>query len=144
KKKNFKARKRKRFVESIEEERREEGGAEAEAVVLQLPPTDGSPWIGVSAPDFGQRYYLRLRKFPVIGSSRRATSTKSWDRLNCLNSRPIGEILESAHHELQSHMEERSMEMEELCNSIISPVAQTQLWVEKYAPRTFVDLVSDD
>lgn len=48
-------------MKSVEEEHHDEADVEVnstEGAVLQYPPSDGSPWIGVSAPNFGQRYAL--------------------------------------------------------------------------------------
>uniref|UniRef100_A0A915BIB3 Chromosome transmission fidelity protein 18-like protein n=3 Tax=Parascaris univalens TaxID=6257 RepID=A0A915BIB3_PARUN len=138
------ARKRKRLMKNVGEEHHDEVDVEmnsTEGAVLQYPPSDGSPWIGVSAPNFGQRYYIRLRT-ESSNERKQRISAIGWG--GHLNSRPIHEILETAHEELRRQQENQEMEVDTATSDSMASSAHTQLWVEKYAPRSFVDLISDD
>ncbi|VDK18603.1 unnamed protein product [Anisakis simplex] len=157
------ARKRRRMNANLEanqeDDENEKENHQNRVDVMLYPPTDGSPWIGVSAPDYGQRYYLRLRNVSSSSLLRHRTSdrhsstasTSKHSNPTQLNSRPIDAILESARLELQSRLEAKQacdrMEFEPYPMETIlsSPnCADSELWVDKYAPKTYVDLISDE
>lgn len=105
----------------------------------------GNRLLGSASLETLCRYYIRLRK-KLSNESKQRMSTIGWDSAarSHLNSRPIDEILEAAREELRRQQENLAMEVDTAMSDSVSSSAHTQLWVEKYAPRSFVDLISDD
>lgn len=102
--------------------------------ILKFPPIDGTPWITISSVDCSRRFYLRLKK----------SHTKQHGR-GCEKARfeQSSSIVLKARESLDNDYADRSKLTDNL-PVINTEAGHEKLWVDKYAPHTFADLVSDD
>ncbi|VDN51833.1 unnamed protein product [Dracunculus medinensis] len=99
-------------------------------LILRFPPIDGCPWIGISSSDNNQRFYVRKRR-------KNCGDIKSLLQKYSLNSKPIEEIVASAvtRSESDGLMSDRyEIDIEN----------KGLLWVDKYTPRSYIELLSDE
>ncbi|KAL3982875.1 ATPase associated with various cellular activities (AAA) family protein [Acanthocheilonema viteae] len=130
------ARKRRRLIDlqkDAEETEQNISTKPKKSEILLYPPTDGTPWIGFTAPTVLQRFYILLRdvKQPVDNDSidkLRSDALKFGFTEKVLNSGIDVEVPDVIPEGLEEE----------------SSFTHDKLWVEKYAPRTYTDLISDE
>ncbi|KAK6111257.1 ATPase associated with various cellular activities (AAA) family protein [Brugia pahangi] len=129
------ARKRRRLTDLQTDEKTEQnvslGSKKSE--VLLYPPRSGAPWIGFTDPTELQRFYIVLR------SAEQTVHNGGGDksRIGTLKFGFTEKVLNSGFDfEVPSIVSEDTEEG--------SAFIQDNLWVEKYAPHTYADLISDE
>ncbi|VDO44016.1 unnamed protein product, partial [Brugia timori] len=129
------ARKRRRLTDLQTDEKTEQnvslGSKKSE--VLLYPPRGGAPWIGFTDPTELQRFYIVLR------SAEQTVHNGGGDksRIGTLKFGFTEKVLNSGFDfEVSSIVSEDTEEG--------SAFIQDNLWVEKYAPHTYADLISDE
>ncbi|KAF1757927.1 hypothetical protein GCK72_014384 [Caenorhabditis remanei] len=121
--------------------------------VMKNPPTDGSPWIGVSDVLRGQRFYIRTFRedrssVPLVEA---ITQQATRSRVGYRAFQAICEEAENIRKEKEqncvkqqelefSRMLEESSELETMTTSHV----ESSLWVDKYKAKNFSDLLSDN
>ncbi|CAG9536027.1 unnamed protein product [Cercopithifilaria johnstoni] len=100
--------------------------------VLLYPPSDGAPWIGFTDPTILQRFYIMLR------SAEQTVDNHSNDKLrsDALKFGFTEKVLNSG-----IDFEVPDVVPEGLEGSAF---IHDKLWVDKYAPHTYADLISDE
>uniref|UniRef100_A0A8R1TTS9 AAA domain-containing protein n=1 Tax=Onchocerca volvulus TaxID=6282 RepID=A0A8R1TTS9_ONCVO len=117
-----------------EEEAKQSTSAKSrKSEVLLYPPYDGTPWIGFTAPTILQRFYIMLR------SAEQTVDKHSSDKLrsDAMKFGYTEKVLNSGIAFEVSDIVPKDVEAE-------SAIIQNKLWVEKYAPHTYADLISDE
>ncbi|KAM3725423.1 Chromosome transmission fidelity protein [Dirofilaria immitis] len=102
--------------------------------VLLYPPCGDTPWIGFTAPTVLQRFYITLR------SAEQSVDNHNSDKLrsDTLKFGFTEKVLNSGIIFEGPDIVPEDIEEEE------SAFIQNKLWVEKYAPHTYADLISDE
>ncbi|MFH4974686.1 hypothetical protein AB6A40_001395 [Gnathostoma spinigerum] len=112
------------------------------SVIFRLPPTDGSSWIGFNSVE-GERLYLKLLK---SGQEKKLVEREVKRKpKQFLNSQPM-ELLLSEADQLKTCRLEGNADKDGLIASCAHADhrIESALWVDKYAPKTFTDLLTDD
>ncbi|VDK85332.1 unnamed protein product [Litomosoides sigmodontis] len=101
--------------------------------VFLYPPSGGTPWIGFTAPTILQRFYIMLRSTEQTIGERNSDKLRS-DALNfdytkkVLNSGLDFEVPDTVPEDFEEEY----------------ALVHDKLWVDKYAPHTYTDLISDE
>ncbi|KAK6750016.1 hypothetical protein RB195_002174 [Necator americanus] len=118
---------------------------EKENQVMETPPIDGSAWLGVNSDENDERFYIRYRKQSHI--PRKATALANEVRSEILNKQL--QKLEAEIDAVRAKkrlLAEREGQHVEAAQPEVEDEGRTgsSMWVNKYAPRVYTDLLSDD
>lgn len=121
--------------------------------VMRIPPTDGSPWIGLSDVIKGQRFYIRTFRdsrsaMPLVESiTQQSTRSRVGYRAFqtvCQEAEDLRKLKE------QNRITEQELQFTQMLtetrpvDEIISAVhSESSLWVDKYKANNFSELLSD-
>ncbi|KAK5964392.1 AAA domain-containing protein [Trichostrongylus colubriformis] len=117
---------------------------EKEKQILESPPVDGSSWIGVNSDDRHERFYIRYLRQPRVPRAANVGSNEvraeileeQWKRIKA----EIEAVRENKARMVANRQERQNLE--EVHANIITN--DSSIWVNKYAPQNYVDLLSDD
>ncbi|EYB93895.1 hypothetical protein Y032_0177g572 [Ancylostoma ceylanicum] len=118
--------------------------SEREKQIMETPPIDGSAWLGVNSDGNDERFYIRyLRKSNIPrAANARANELRSeilgkqWQKLQL----EIDAVRANKTRLLAEREERRIASSDE----IEEPANGSSMWVNKYSPRVYTDLLSDD
>ncbi|KAJ1352870.1 hypothetical protein KIN20_009359 [Parelaphostrongylus tenuis] len=128
----------------ISEDHRTDSDAVEKNQIMSTPPIDGSKWIGVNSDDNHQRFYIR---YIWKSSAQKAPNTRSNEvRAEILNqqSKRIREEIEAVRENKIQMMTERQGRPSPPVFDLYHSADDSSLWVKKYSPRFYTDLLSDD
>lgn len=114
-----------------------------ECKLLELPPMDGYGWYGISSSDGSVRRYVSVR-------SRRMRTMHQLSKDDFENNEKNGTAseLESYYEMLNQIEEERNLEKIDTnsmeCDIPGSSGRNGAIWTQKYAPKNFLDLLTND
>ncbi|VDM71581.1 unnamed protein product [Strongylus vulgaris] len=111
---------------------------------MDTPPIDGSAWLGVNSNENDERFYIRYLKQSRVprAANERANVVraeilnKQWQNL-----RADIEAVRANKLRLMAEREERRCNPAEI---VEEPMNESSMWVNKYTPRLYTDLLSDD
>uniref|UniRef100_A0AC35G7J2 AAA+ ATPase domain-containing protein n=1 Tax=Panagrolaimus sp. PS1159 TaxID=55785 RepID=A0AC35G7J2_9BILA len=101
--------------------------------LLRYPPLRGGEWMGISCPDSNDRRYLTMNVNEV---------KKNREKLSLQNSN----IKRTIHRLLLDYVPKKLTEDHSLQSSTVSTASAGthKLWIDKYAPKSFFDLLTQD
>ncbi|KAJ4722941.1 chromosome transmission fidelity protein 18-like [Melia azedarach] len=142
--------KRTRIVDDVDEdwlrysppqEREDSGVAVEEKFVSRYASEIDGDFLPVTAPSGGDRVYVKICR--IVGEDRgKKLDIKS--RSNGLTSEPINVLLQKVEQETFTKALNSSSEGQTVESLSGKPLVHEQLWVDKYAPNSFTELLSDE
>ncbi|VDM97469.1 unnamed protein product [Thelazia callipaeda] len=131
----FHARKRRRLTDLgvDEEEAANNISKPKEGGVTQYPPSGDVPWIGFTDPSLLHRYYIKLR---TVGQTVDVSNDETYT-----DSLKLGFTEKVLNAGLDFGVSD-SVYSEDINNR--PSFSEDNLWVEKYAPNSYADLISDE
>ncbi|XGW29749.1 hypothetical protein V3C99_009079 [Haemonchus contortus] len=117
---------------------------EKEKQIMESPPIDGSSWIGINSDDRHERFYIRYIRQPRIPRAANAGSNEIRAEILNQQAQRIKAEIEAVRENkarMMTNRQERE-NLDEVHADIITN--ESSVWVNKYAPRTYLDLLSDD
>uniref|UniRef100_A0A914Z9W5 ATPase AAA-type core domain-containing protein n=1 Tax=Panagrolaimus superbus TaxID=310955 RepID=A0A914Z9W5_9BILA len=113
-------------------ERNENTDKEKVSKLLRYPPLRGGEWVGISCPDNFDRRYLSLNVHQ---------EKKKKEKLSLQNSH----IKRVIHRLLLNYVPKNTLEECVVDSSIVyASTGTNKLWIDKYAPKSFFDLLTQD
>ncbi|TKR93035.1 hypothetical protein L596_007568 [Steinernema carpocapsae] len=128
--------------------------------LMTAPPMDGTPWMGLSSSDKMDRLYIRLRSIELPKNLEHLGETSEENEMartsfatpvlrqpvsrGQMNSKPIAVLLAKANVILQEQRKQNDSEILDPEIADEGRVVDGSLWVDKYSPKTYAELISDD
>ncbi|KAL6740530.1 hypothetical protein Aduo_013879 [Ancylostoma duodenale] len=117
---------------------------EKEKQIMETPPIDGSAWLGVNSDENDERFYIRYLRQSHIPRAANARANevrseilgKQWQKLQS----EIDAVRANKARLLAEREERRIASGDE----VEEPANGSSMWVNKYSPRVYTDLLSDD
>ncbi|XP_074306941.1 uncharacterized protein LOC141642144 [Silene latifolia] len=100
--------------------------------------------MSITAPSGGERVYAKLEKEIVQDVDKSVNKFKSSAHSSGLISEPVSLLLQKAEQDALMKALRASSEVESILAPQGSSVVTEELWVNKYAPRSFTELLSDE
>ncbi|GMT24309.1 hypothetical protein PFISCL1PPCAC_15606, partial [Pristionchus fissidentatus] len=114
-------------------------------LVMDRPPIDGSPWIGISNETCEDRLYIRLLR---ARKKNRNMKTCNWSKTRGLSVFPIDKLMNEVNSLKECRIREKAArEVDEIQKEDEERDERKDrgtLWVNKYSPTNFTHLLSPD
>ncbi|VDL66438.1 unnamed protein product [Nippostrongylus brasiliensis] len=113
-----------------------------EKQIMESPPIDGSAWIGINSDDKQRRFYFRYQRQSKATAMTRANDLRAdilaqqWQRIKA-------EIEAVRENKARMMAERKEREHHRTVHATVG-ADESNIWVNKYSPKTYVDLLSDD
>uniref|UniRef100_A0A7E4VZL2 AAA domain-containing protein n=1 Tax=Panagrellus redivivus TaxID=6233 RepID=A0A7E4VZL2_PANRE len=103
--------------------------------LAKFPPMSGRDWMGISDPENGNRRYLTFNNVTTYKPKKKLTFARS--KLADVIQKLMCDALMEPYNAQQDQMEDDSP-------ATTSEVSDKRLWIDKYAPHNFFDLITEN